>query len=103
MSKSRKQAKSGTKVKKRGGSKKRSKSGGGGGGGEFKPSGGGDGGGGGVLMSMRGGFKKAGQAVTGGAEAKKPSKVGKIANYVLTIGLLAVLAYLVWTRFLQDG
>lgn len=107
MSKSRRQDKSGTKVKKRT-SKKRKKSGAGGGGGATSSGGGGDsGGGGGVMMSLRGGFQKAGRAVTGTGEAKskskKQSKSGKILNYVLTIGLLAVLAYLVYTRFIQGG
>ncbi len=97
-----KQSKSGTKVRKRSGPKKRKK-GGGGGGGEHKSSGSGEsgGGGGGVLMSMRGGFKKAGRAVTGTGEQKKPSSTSKILNYALTIGLLVLLAYLVWRRFLQ--
>lgn len=54
-------------------------------------------------MSLRGGFQKAGRAATGTGKSKPASRTGKIFNYVITAGLFALLAYIVYTRFIQGG
>jgi len=91
--------KSGSKSKRRVPKKKRRGGGGsGGGGGSSSGGGGGGGGGGGLLTSMRGGFKKAAHAATGTGEKKRPSPAGKIANWVLTIVLIGVAAFLLLRR-----
>jgi hypothetical protein len=54
---------------------------------------------GGVLMGMRSGFKGAANVATGQAEPQ--TRRGKIINQVVTILLVAVVAYVVYTRFLK--
>ena len=70
--------------------KKRKQSGGGGGGG------GGSAGGGGVLMSLRGGFGNAARAAVGG---KPKTKTGRVVNHIITVALVALVAYVLWRRF----
>ncbi len=55
-------------------------------------------GGGGLMISLRGGFKKAAHRATGAGPKKKPSKIGTIISYAFTLALLAVAAYLLLRR-----
>jgi hypothetical protein len=61
--------------------------------------GGGGGGGGGVLMSLRTGFKNAAHRAAGAPSKKKPSKTWQVVNWVITVVLLGVAAYLFARRF----
>jgi hypothetical protein len=54
---------------------------------------------GGVLMGMRSGFKGAAHVATGQTEPQ--TRRGKIINQVVTVLLVAVIAYVVYNRFLK--
>lgn len=57
------------------------------------------GGGGGVLMSMRTGFRNAAHRAAGAPSKRKQSKTWQVINWLITIVLLGVAAYLFARRF----